>query len=361
MTDRTPMLCLEFPAGEAKSVRHDPPAYARRLDQDRFRFETHITGGAGWPAIGLYILRTILFRRPGLVVSSEYRRAFLVNFALIVTLSRAPHLVLGMNLSAKPIVSRYRLVQRLIDRIFARSTAIVVHSIVEAELFARLHDLPLERFTFSHWGYDLQADTNGRFDAEAKPFFCLIGRNNRDVDTFAEAVRLAGTRGIAILPGYLQLDPAIEQKVQVYRDLPMADCVNCIRNAAANVTLLRDGSRGAGHITVVTALHLGVPQIYSESEVLREYLPPVAGFGLPVPLGDAGAVAERMRQVLQGLAATDAARLTAARQDFALTWLSHDASARRISSVLLAMIDGQHLPLVDPNWQLWLDKMRQAK
>jgi hypothetical protein len=361
MTDHPAMLCLEFPAGEAMSVRHDPPAYARELDQGRFRFETHITGGAGWPAIALYILRTILFRRPGLVVSSEYRRAFLVNFALIVTFSRAPHLVLGMNLSAKPIVSRHRLMQRLIDRIFARSTAIVVHSIVEADLFARLHNLPPERFAFSHWGFDVQAETSGRFDAEAKPFFCLIGRNNRDVETFAEAVQLAGTRGIAILPGYLQLDPAVEQKLQVYRDLPMADCINCIRNAAANVTLLRDGSRGAGHITVVTAMHLGVPQIHSDSEVLREYLPPVAGFGLPVPLGDAAATADRMRQVLDGATATDAARLVAARQEFARTWLSHAASAKRVTGVLLAMIDGKRLPLVDPNWLIWLEKMRQAK
>ncbi len=358
MTAGNPMLCLEFLAGDAMLVRHEPPAYAERLDKDRFRFETQLTGGTGWPAIGFHILRTIFSRSPGLVVSGEYRRAFLVNLALILTRSRAPHLVLGMNLSAKPITSRRRLLQRLIDRIFARSTTIVVHSTIEAELFARLHNLPSERFAFSHWGFDLPPATGGRFDAEAKPYFCMIGRNNRDVETFAEAVHRAGTRGIAVLPGYLQLDPAVEQSLQVHRDLPMADCINCICNSAANVTLLRDGSRGAGHITVVTAMHLGVPQIYSETAVLREYFP-IAGVGLPVPVGDATAVADRMRQVLAGL--PDAANLTATRKAFARTWLSHSQSARRISDILIATIEGRHLSFADPDWQKWLEGAKIAQ
>jgi glycosyltransferase involved in cell wall biosynthesis len=359
VTLRPPILCLEILAGETMSVSHEQPAYAK-LMKDRFQFETHIIGGASWPIIGLKILRTIFSRSPGLVVSCEYRRAFLVNLALLLARSRAPHLVLGMNLSAKPIISRRRLLQRLIDRVFMRSTTIVVHSTIEAELFARLHDLPLERFAFSHWGFDVPADSGGRFDGETKPYFCMIGRNNRDVETFAEAVRRAGTRGIAILPGYLQLSSASEQTLQVHRDLPMADCVNCIRNACANVTLLRDGSRGAGHITVVTAMHLGVPQIYSETEVLREYFP-LHGFGHPVPIGDPGAVADKMRSILESSATSDAADLSAERQTFARTWLSHDSSNRRVSEVLLAMVEGRDLPFVDQNWQLWLDTARKER
>lgn len=360
MTSPAPILCLEFHAGDAMSVSHDPPGYAQVLEKTRFRFESHLTGGVGWAQIGWYILRTIFVRSPGLVVSTEYRRAFLVNLALILTRSRAPHLVLSMNLSAKPIVSRNRVVQRMIDRIFARSTSILVHSIVEAEFFTRLHDLPAERFAFSHWGFDLPSDSDGRFEAEIKPYFCMIGRNNRDVETFATAVRKAGVRGIAILPGYLQLDPAIEETLQVHRDLSMSDCVNCIRNAAANVTLLRDGSRGAGHITVVTAMHLGVPQIYSDTEVLREYFP-IAGFGLPVPVGDADAAASRMREVLDQAGEPEEVGLVSARQDFARTWLSHDRSMGRIGAVLVATLDGGHLPLIDPDWPVWLEKMRRAR
>ena len=355
MTAKSPILCLEFSAGDKTEVRHDPPSYAPWLGPGpgRFSFETHLSGGTDWARIGSSILRTILIRRPGLVVTSEYRRAFLVNLALLLTFSRATHVVLSMNLSGKAITTRSRFGQRVIDRIFRRSDAIVVHSLREAESFAELHALPADRFAFSHWGYDLPTESP-RFDAEAKPYFCMIGRNNRDFDTFAKALRLAGARGIAILPGYLTLEPEVEGAMQVLRDLPMADCVNCIRNAAANVTLLRDDSRGAGHITVVTAMHLGVPQIHSETAVLREYFC-APGFGEAVPLGDADPVAAAMRKVLVEAVEPQAMALVAARRAFAQRWLSNDRSARRIASVILAALEGRKIERLDPEWQRWLD------
>lgn len=355
MGARQDPLCIEFNAGDQMSVSDEPPAYICKLAPRRFRTEVHLTGGRAWPAIGWHIFRTILTRRPDIVVSTEYRRSFLVNLALILTRSRAPHLVLGMNLSARPITSARAGLQRLIDRIFARSSTIVVHSLKEAGLFAALHRLPADRFVFSHWGYDLPSADSTRFAAAEKPYFCMIGRNNRDLETFAEAVRLAETRGIAVVPGYLQLDPALERALEIHRDLPMADCIDCIRNSAANVTLLRDGGRGAGHITVVTAMHLGVPQIHSDTEVLREYLPGPR-FGTPVPIGDAAAAAAAMREALK----PEPASLPEARRAFARTWLSHHHATDRIAAILAATLDGHRLPLIEPDWTDWLQKEGQA-
>jgi len=341
-----------FLAGDEISVRHDPPFFAREPRTRVYSYETHQTGGAGWARIGWYIFRIILFRRPDVVVSGEYRRAFLVNLALLLTVSRAPHVILGMNLSARPIVSRNRLMQWMVNRIFQRSTTIVVHSTTEADIFSRLHGLPRDRFAFSHWGFDLPADS-ARFDKEAKPYFCMIGRNNRDFETFAAALRRAGANGIAILPGYLELSPDVEQTFTVYRDLPMADCVSCIRNAAANVTLLLDDSRGAGHITVVTAMHLGVPQIYSETAVLREYFC-VPGYGQAVPIRDPEQVASAMRDVLNQTVRPGTGDFVAERKAFAQRWLSNDSSARRMFDVILAAVEGRRIDFVDPDWDSWL-------
>ena len=351
MTRSAPLMCL-YLAGDEISVRFDPPFFASAPHSGVYAYETHLTGGAGWGRIGWHIFRTILLARPDVVVSGEYRRAFLVNLALLLTLSRAPHVVLGMNLSAKPIVSRNRLVQRAINRVFGRSTAIVVHSTTEADIFSRLHDLPRDRFAFSHWGFDLPEEGT-RFDHEAKPYFCMIGRNNRDFNTFAAALGLAGARGIAILPGYLELDPEVGQAVTVYRDLPMEDCVNCIRNASANVTLLLDDSRGAGHITVVTAMHLGVPQIYSRTEVLGDYFCRPE-FGEAVPIRDPARVAQAMRDVLERASQPGSDDLVAARKAFAQRWLSNDRSARRIFDVIQAAHEGRRIALVDPAWDQWL-------
>lgn len=291
-----------------------------------------------------------------MVISSEYRRSFIVNIALITTLCRARHLVLGMNLSARSITSNRAWLKNLIDRIFARSTLVVVHSIREAHLFAVLHQMPEERFVFSHWGYDLPESESSRFSNSEKPYFCLIGRNNRDVETFCKAVNLAGVRGLAILPGYIQLQTEIEQTLEIYRDLPLADCIDCIRHAAANVTLLRDDDRGAGHITVVTALHLGVPQIHSDVAVLREYLPD-SRFSTPVPIGDAEAVAEAMRTVLQ----TEQVELVDLRRSFAREWLSHERATERTAEIVVALLNDRALPLVSPDWRRWLSCERQNK
>lgn len=355
MNIRQDPLCLEFSAGERMSIGTEPPAYLRKLAGRRFRAQTHVTGGKGWPAIGWHIFRTILLHRPDVVVSTEYRRCFLVNLALLLTRSRASHLVLGMNLSAQPITSRRPWLKRLIDRIFARSSTIVVHSTREAELFAALHDLPGGRFVFSHWGYDLPPADISRFSASEKPYFCMIGRNNRDLDTFAAAIRLAGARGIAVIPGYLKLDPEVESALEIHRDLSMADCIDCIRNAAANVTLLRDGARGAGHITVVTALHLGVRQIHTDTEVLREYLPS-GRFSTPVPIGDAATAAAAMRDALQ----PEPESRAELRRAFARTWLSHDHAAGRVAAILSATLDGQNLPLTEQKWDDWLRDERMA-
>jgi glycosyltransferase involved in cell wall biosynthesis len=346
-TDGKGLLCLQFTAGETMSVSHDRPGFAGRLAPHRFRFETHQTGGAGWLAIALRIFWTVLVRRPDVAISSEYRRSFLVSLALLMTLNRAPHVVLGMNLSAKPIVSARPVVQRAINRIFRRASAIVVHSTKEAELFAQLHDLPAGCFAFSHWGFDLPP--TDRFDAVAQPYFCMIGRNNRDLVTFAKAVALAGTRGIAVVPGYQHVDPALERGLEIHRDLSMADCISCLRSAVASVNLLRDGSRGAGHITVVTAMHLGIPQIYSEAEVLRDYFPDDR-FGLAVPIGDAATAASAMRQVLAAAGAPDEAARITARKEFASRWLSNDSAARRIADVLTAAVEGRPQSFLDPGW-----------
>ena len=346
--------CLEFIAGEEIAVSDERPAYAAKLPEGRLTFERHATGGAGWGRIAAHIFRAVLFRRPDIVVSTEYRRAFLVNLALLLAFSRAPHVVLGMNLSARPITSRHRVLQRIIDRIFARSTTVVVHSTKEAELFGALHGLAAGKFAFCHWGFDIPAEDSARFDNAEKPYTCMIGRNNRDVETYAEASRLSGVRGIAVVPGYMQLAPEVEAQLEVHRDLPWLDCISCIRNAAVNVTLLRDGTRGAGHITVVTAMHLGVPQIYSETEVLREYFPDER-FGVAVPIGDAKAAAEAIREAVE--AGKDDDRIPT-RRDFAARWLSQDHAAERLGDVLLATLEGRAVRLTTSEWDAWLDGTR---
>lgn len=342
-------LLIEFNTQNGFTTVEKMPAYAVHLSDQGYRGEIQSLADRGWIAITAQIFKTIALRRPDCVLTNEYRRSFLVNLALRITRSKATHIVLGMNLSGKPIASQNKRLQSAIDWVFARSDRAVVHSTHEAELFASLHNLPREKFAFSHWGFDLPQSPSTRFSHRDTPYFCMIGRNNRDVETFAKAVKLAGQQGIAIIPEYLDASEEAASILEIHRDLSLDDCIDCLRNAACNVTLLNDDTRGAGHITVVTALHMGIPQIHTETKVLREYLPD-SRFSIPVPIGDAEKVAAAMQTALS----TASQQASDLRKSFAQTWLSHQQATARISTILDAALNNAPLPFITPKWGVWL-------
>jgi hypothetical protein len=340
---------IEIKASKNSSISTDIPDHLKGLEGVIQGYECYNVADAHPMKMALDIFKIIISNRASLYVCYEYRRSFLVNLFLIVLFNPAFHLVYGMNLSAKSINSRFGFFKFLINKVFNRSTKIVVHSIYEAELYARLHSISIDRFVFSHWGYDLPQEQSRKFSKTDKPYVCMVGRNNRDLTTFANAVFIANVHGIVIVPSYTDIDPAIEGKISIYRDLPIADCIDCIRNAAINLTLLLDDQRGAGHITVVTAMHLGIPQIHSDARVLNEYLP-FEYLSRSAPFNDAFAVAAEISLSLD----KESHDLAERRRVFAKRWLSHDYARKRAREIILKLINGEDLPFIDPEWDYWL-------
>lgn len=349
-----PLHVLEVTAVENPSDPEETPAYLSNLAYRVDSFARYYVADGNLIQLGFRILRYLAFSRPNVIISNEYRRSFFVNISLMILRRDTIHIVVGMNLSAKPLQTKINFFDYLINKIFEKSTKIVVHSRYEASLFSALHKLPIGRFAFSHWGYDLPQLTSDRFSGPRAPYVCMVGRNNRDLETFAKAVELAGIHGVAIIPAYVPVDPMLERSLEIHRNLPLADCIDCIRNSKINLTLLRDDQRGAGHITVVTALHLGVPQIHSDAQFLKEYVP-FAFLSAPVPIGDAQSVANQILAILKG-EPTDA---QAKRKEFAERWLSHASAMRRLGEIVLASVDHKELSLTDPEWDQWLDDERR--
>lgn len=349
-----PIHVVEVTAIENPSTRNDIPAYLRELAPRVTSFARYFVPNGNFILTGFRIFRSLVFAKADVIISNEYRRSFFVNIALMILRRDAIHIVVGMNLSAKPLQTNINLFDYFINKIFKNSTKIVVHSRYEASLFSALHNLPIDRFAFSHWGYDLPQLASDRFSSSRAPYVCMVGRNNRDLETFAKAVELAGIHGIAIVPAYVPVDPMLECSLEIHRDLPLADCIDCIRNSKINLTLLRDDQRGAGHITVVTALHLGVPQIHSDAQVLKEYVP-FAFLSAPVPIGDAQGVANQILAILKG----EPPGTQAKRKEFAERWLSHASAMRRLGAIVLASVDHKELSLTDPEWEQWLDYERR--
>lgn len=206
-----------------------------------------------------------------LIISSEYYLALGVNAWLKMSGLRTPHIVWGLNQSRQLMTQP--LLHPLANRLFARSTLIVTHSLAERTLFQRLHCIPAQKFRFVRWGFDLPAVSDQPFSS-TKPYVCLVGRNNRDIETFAQACQRAGLRGEVIsspLP-IAQVTKLAEMGVGFHANLSFERCLACIRDSQFSAVLLNDDERGAGHITMVAAMLLGKAQVVSDAQVIADYV-----------------------------------------------------------------------------------------
>lgn len=281
-----------------------------------------------------------------LIVAGEYNLAWAL--CLRTLLARRPRLIaLGFNQSARLILTKIGPVDRLLNLIWRRIAAFLVHSRDEARLFARVHDIPRNRFVFSHWGYDLPAHDPAATPLPPAPFVSMIGRNNRDIATFAKACDLAGIGGVAVTSADLagRLATRVPGNVTILADRSMEECLNYVAGSLAHLILVSDGERGAGHISAVSAMLLGKPQIFSRVATIEDYLDDANG--IAVPLADPEATAAAIQRLRDDPALC--ARLGKAGRALASAQMSHQASLARTVALLLAVGEGKALPAASLN------------
>ena len=74
-----------------------------------------------------------------------------------------------------------------------------------------------------------------------------------------------------ITAGYMlsQQSAEISGDVLLLADRPMEECLNYVAGSFAHLVLVADANRGAGHISAVSAMLLGKPQIFSDVAPLK--------------------------------------------------------------------------------------------
>lgn len=283
----------------------------------------------------LDVFRRRDFSAYDIVAASEYYLTWATCLRLLF--NRKPKVVaLTFNQSRRLLLTGIGFVDRALNRIWRRAALFLVHSNAEAVLFARVHAIPESRFAFSHWGYDLPPHDVRKTELPSEPYVTMIGRNNRDFATFCAAVERAGVRGVLITAAYIMSRYSLENsgKVLILADRPMEECLNYVAGSFAHLVLVLDADRGAGHISSVSAMHLGKSQIFSDVAPLRDYL--IDGFnGIAVPVGDIEAVADAICSLQHDGALRE--KLGENGRRFAFEQLSYHASAGRIVEALLAV------------------------
>jgi hypothetical protein len=262
-----------------------------------------------------------------LVIANEYFSAFGLCLRSFVSRCPAKVAVIGFNVSRRFLSTRFRPLNRIINRLFRQLSLIVVHSQAEQDLFSRVHNLPRDLFEVGLWGYDIPnsfPSRTGRWLSpfEGRRFVSMIGRNNRDFETLYRAIAGTGVPAVFVTSSLNKAVPEGSELVKVLYDLSFDECLDITQQSAVSITLLNDELRGAGHITVVSAMHLGRPQIFSNASVLRDYVRN-GEHGIGVPIRDV----QKVRQaVLDLFADADRGeRYGALAKQFATAHLSNDA------------------------------------
>lgn len=283
-----------------------------------------------------------VFRHPDLssydvVAAAEYHLAWAVCLRLLLHRHSPKVAALSFNQSRRLVLTGIHLIDRLLNRIWRRASLFLVHSRQEVELFSELHDIPRDRFVFSHWGYDLPAHDSSKTKVPEVPYVTMIGRNNRDIATFCAAVERAGVSGVLITAAYMldRSTPGEVPNVTILTDRPMEECLSYVEGSFAHLVLVTDAERGAGHISAVSAMLLGKPQIFSDVSPLQDYLSDGVN-GIAVPIADVESVVVAIRRLHHDRCLSE--RLGRNGRDFALEHLSYDASSTRAADALLALV-----------------------
>jgi glycosyltransferase involved in cell wall biosynthesis len=175
-------------------------------------------------------------------------------------------------------------------------------------------------------------------------FVCCIGRNNRDLETFVEAVRRAGVRAVLICREGQADGLALPPGLILRTDVPKAECEEVMEKAMATVVPLVDDSTGAGHMTVVLSLLLGTPVVATRSAVLSDYVRD-GETGISVARGDADEMARAFARLAAG--GPDVEALRARATAFAEANLTEACAARALEDILTERLGDAAAPAAE--------------
>ena len=286
--------------------------------------------------------------RYDIVISPEYFVSFGICARLFFTRATTPHICYSFNQSRRLLKFGRPWLDRLVNRIFSTAALFVVHSRHERAQFNRLHDIDLGKLYFSHFAITLPEFRPDIFSQFDKPYVCMVGRNNRDIATFMAAMSGLDIAGVVITSRKAQ-DAELEtpENVSIYYDLDLNACLDCLAHATANVTLVKDGERGAGHITTVFSMLLGKPQIVSDVPSLVDYV--VGGrHGISVPLGDVAATRAAIREIVDR--PDLAAQYGAAAKRYADAWFGEEREAKQLGLLIRNVLEDAKTQACDATW-----------
>jgi glycosyltransferase involved in cell wall biosynthesis len=221
--------------------------------------------------VALRAASAAVHRDPALVISHQPRVTCLTALALRARRARVPHIGFTFNFTDLPGRPQRELMRRAfrdVDLLFTFST-------FEIDLYAATFDLPPERFRMLHFGFDPAPPAPGEEGASGVegPYLAAVGGEGRDYRTLFAAMRALPDLHLEVVSRpHVVADLDVPPNVTVRTNVPVEETHRLMRGAELLVLPLSHSEVPCGHVTMVTAMHMGKAQVVTRSTGVSDYV-----------------------------------------------------------------------------------------
>lgn len=202
-----------------------------------------------------------------LLVTHDPRVSFWCAAFVSLLKVKTDHIAYSFNFPALPRGFKYRSMKWA----FSGISQFIVYSTFEQKLYSEYFEIPIERIKVVFFGAG-KPEFQPEEPIERKDYICAIGGNSRDYQTLVKALEK-----LPNIPTLLVIRPdnlkslTLPPNVKVFVDIPFPKAMNILKYSRFMVLPLQGSDVPCGHVTLVSAMHLGKTFIITNSHGVSDY------------------------------------------------------------------------------------------
>lgn len=167
------------------------------------------------------------------------------------------------------VIALWPLVRVLMHYSLNSAHTILVHSSAETSIYRDLYGLHRPVLRFVRFGGTATLLTRPTTD---EGFIVAAGSDNRDFESFIEAVRDIEVQAVIIAPKGTLCHRNLPPNMRLYEDCPRETYLDIISRAQVVVVPLKDKARSLGQVVLSNAISLGKPVIATRTVGTVDYI-----------------------------------------------------------------------------------------
>ena len=178
------------------------------------------------------------------------------------------HLAFSFNFTSMPDKKQTEFMKKQ----FKKIDRFTVFSNYEKKFYSEYFEIPIEKIDMIHWGV-AKPKIEVMERVISGEYVCAIGGEGRDYKTLASAAeKLPKIKFVIVAREKNLAGINFSDNVEVYTNLPLNKTMDIMNNSKFAVVPLETRTTPCGHVTMVSAMHLGKAQIVTYSEGVTDYI-----------------------------------------------------------------------------------------